>query len=800
MSWNEVCPASSPSRRAVTLASMVLRLACLAIPSLSAAAPVMVIDHSEWIGSRCENPLSLSAERSVDLTIPPGASAWVRLRFTESQRYLVRAGASEDLTVSLSSSCSGKAQPLGLSTGHASEAAIVAKAGDAVTVRVANTTTAVSKTTLSVTGATFISGRVTSEESGLPLQRVEVRAFAVNGSRLAGSAYTDANGEYLMSINWLGTDGGYRLRTGEDFYVRYLHEAWPGSACTEAPAYNLYSCDSPATLNVNPGAHLPFIDFALGTGAILEGRVRDTVTGLPVQHAWLEVYAGTSQQRLRQEPADSAGRYRIVGLKPGPIRVRVWSPDHEGELHPDIPCPYEGCSLAPGAIVEVSASQPTTVDFSLNPTSYIDVALTLEGAPVGYESLYIVVGADGIARYFQYVGSRLGPLSPGTYYVSAQAPGGFDRVYDGVECDPYCSVEQITQVGTPIVISQPGDSPRIAIDLRRLPLLSGRVVNTRGQAVAGAIVLVAGSSRPGRSARTDVDGNYVVRGIFPGEYKVFVDATDYVDQLYPAVDCETEGSVGACAGASTVTFGRTTGDRSADFVLRDAPRVSGNITVLGRPATGLYSGWERSLRLIKQDGTEVQGTMARIDTVESTYELTDYPPGSYYVRASISGGYDQLADGKNCIFVPPLQFECSLEGAHLYSLGAEDVQVDFDLTPLGQRVVVQDRNGTPLTGIALDLWNSDGYSLGTTSTGSEGWVVLPGFEGAVTLSTDNLSGFLDQVYRDITCPRRTSAYRGGCSLDGSLPLTLQPSAMATAPIVFTLDPDPTVFVGDFESN
>jgi protocatechuate 3,4-dioxygenase beta subunit len=767
------------------------------------AAPVMIIEGSDWLGSRCESPLAMESGRSLDLSIPPGVSAWVRLRFASTQAYLVRAsGGGGDVGVSLASACSSKAEPMGWSTGKEGEAAIRADEVDATTVRVTNHGADVVTATLSATGVVFVSGRVTSEEYGSPLARVEVRALALDGLRTVGSTYTDDFGNYQLLLGPSDAGSGFFLRTGEDFHVRYLHEAWPNAACTEPSSNYLWNCEPGTPLHPAPGTGLSSIDFALGRGATLEGRILDAVTGLPVPHAWIEVHSSTSWQRYRTVEADEAGRYRAVGFKPGPIRLRAWSYEYEGELHQDIPCPYEGCLLDPGAVVELSSARPTTVDFNLNPSSYIDVALTVEGAPVTSPTLFIVVGADGVARYFQEGGSRLGPLSPGTYYVSAQAGGvSFDQVYDGVECDPWCSVERIPQVGTPIVIANPGDRPRIRMDLRRLPALAGRVTNARGEPVAGAMVSVSlDGSAPRAGARTDEQGNYVVRGIWPGDYYVFVDATDYVDQLHPAVDCESESAFGSCAGASKISFQHSTVSRSADFVLQDAPRIHGSITVLGQPAAALWWGWERSFRLVRSDGTEVAGTMARIDAFDSTFELTDYPPGTYYVRASVAGHYDQLADGKDCIFEPPYQFACPLADARLYTLGTQDVRIDFDLTPLGQRVVVQDPQGNPLSGIALDLWNADGHSLGTIGTGADGWAVLPRHDEPVSLSTDNARGFLDELYRDITCPRGTSVYRGGCSLEGSTPLSLQYPAAAAAPVVITLEPDPTVFLDDFEGS
>lgn len=745
----------------------------------------------------CEQPraLVLDSTRPTNLLLPAEHDGWLQLYLPRPGRFLVdvESGAATP-RVAIWSACDQKAEQItGASTDAAGELTIDTDRPRTVLVKVGYEGP---ESVLSVSAKILlsVSGKVTDEE-GLPLAGIEVRSFAAIDLRGVGFGLTDSSGFYSMGIPWSSQDGGYFVRTGASDPDPYLHEVWDNVPCGGASASSLSGCGPGTAVLVGQDDGMHSIDFALGRGASIEGRVVDAVTGLPLPDSTLWI-ASSLGGIYRAVLVDGAGRFRAAGFPPGSeVYLLAQSYEYEWQLFDGIPCPNRACALTAGTPVTLSAEAPTWVEFRLQPSSYIEVDLSIEGVSIpAYRGTYHVVREDGLVTTFRGGGdSRLGPLAPGTYYVRAEVEfESFDQVYDGVECDPTCPLNQLPMIGAPIIVDGPGDRPRIAMDLRRLPTLRGRVTDLDGAPVANASVSISG-----RSVRTDVDGDYIVRGISTGSHRVFVDAVGFVDQLYPDVDCESDVFPFHCLGAEELSFGPSSGDRMADFVLHRSPRVHGKLRSNGLPLPNIW-GWERSLRLYTADGNEVAGTVSSFDHVDSSYELTDFPPGDYYIRSHIDGYYHQLANGVNCLYDGVVDFTCPVGAAQVYSLGSDDVALDFDLVQLGQQVLVQAADGTPLPGVALDVWNEQGYSLGSVSTDATGRAVLGRHEAFVFLSTDNDAGYIDEVHSNIDCPRGTSVYKGGCGLDGAAGFSVPNPDPSTPPIVFSLEPDPTVFQGDFE--
>jgi protocatechuate 3,4-dioxygenase beta subunit len=763
---------------------------------------VTIVARAGAMGTDCERAVTLEPDRPLELSLPPGRAAWLRLRVRDAGDYLIRAdvgaAATRDITVMPACGADARASPSAAQITSSGAIVRATRDNESRVVKLSYSGAA-SMLSVSATSVEVLSGRVTLDDGETPVPGVDLAAFAVNGRRQVAETRADSGGYYGIAIPWSAADGGYYLRTGEQWAPRALHEIWHDVPCIDAYPNTLSGCGTGTPLLTTLPPSNPRVDFSLDEGATLEGRVLDAVTGLPLSSAWIEIYASAGG-RLRLLSTDDAGRYRATGFTTGAVLVRAWRYDYDGELHAGVPCPYEGCDLESGALVPVDLGQTRRLDFRLQPSSYIDVRPAVEGEPVeprlGY--FYLVKDDGQMVQYGAGMhDGRLGPLAPGDYYLHGQVAGqSFDAIYDGIECDPHCDLSQVRELGTAISISGPGQHRRIDMDFRRLPTLSGRVTDEHGQPIADATVTIsrfAFHSWP--HVRTGADGRYVVEGVYPGDYRVLVDAPGYVDQFYPAVDCETQAPVAICPGAATLAFSRTSGDRTADFSLRRGPRVTGRMSSLGLPWPSIW-GWGGGIRLLRLDGSEVMETSGSFDDETGTYDLTDYLAGTYFLRAQASGFYYQVADGVNC---SNLYFDsvCDLEHARPYQLGDADVEVDFDLVPVGRQVQLRSVAGAALPGIAIDVWNEDGYSLGAVFSDARGRALLSPYSEPIRISTDSVEGFVDQVYRDIPCPRGTSVFRGGCTLAGAAHLPAFSADPATPPIVFVLAQDPTLFRDGF---
>jgi Carboxypeptidase regulatory-like domain len=119
-------------------------------------------------------------------------------------------------------------------------------------------------------------------------------------------------------------------------------------------------------------------------------------------------------------------------------------------------------------------------------------------------------------------GFRLFGLPPGTYRVCAVANGPDPRPYDEAErevrtCAPSATSE--SQADT-IVLRRDVSGVEIRVQRQRTFSVSGSVVDSAGAAVSGFVSVVNLDER-GRSAGTEaVDGQFVARGLLPGQYVV----------------------------------------------------------------------------------------------------------------------------------------------------------------------------------------------------------------------------------------------------------------------------------------
>ena len=154
-------------------------------------------------------------------------------------------------------------------------------------------------------GAT-ISGRVIDVSTGLPLVDIEVRAdrFYDDGQRGYDSR-TDGEGPYQL----LGVaPGAYRVfaRGRSRGYVGVLYD-------------HKLSRDDADPVEVNGSEAIEGIDFGLGRGTTISGRVTDEGTGLPISGIEVKAY---SDDRRYDTCTDADGRYLLQGVAPGFYSVR----------------------------------------------------------------------------------------------------------------------------------------------------------------------------------------------------------------------------------------------------------------------------------------------------------------------------------------------------------------------------------------------------------------------------------------------------------------------------------------------
>ena len=177
-------------------------------------------------------------------------------------------------------------------------------------------------------------------------------------------------------------------------------------------------------VSVGPGEAVE-LELVLTEGAPIEGTVRGA-DGRPTAGA--QVFVRDADGRVLWPadgaPSDRDGAFRTDSLAPG--SYSVWAVG-------------EGTASAVRGPIDVRAGVPAAVDLELAPATRLEVAVSVDGAPVGdarlqvldtaghawhgvlIEHLLMLPDAPGeppLARH------RIGPLPPGRYRVTAELPDG----------------------------------------------------------------------------------------------------------------------------------------------------------------------------------------------------------------------------------------------------------------------------------------------------------------------------------------------------------------------------------------
>jgi len=328
-------------------------------------------------------------------------------------------------------------------------------------------------------GSSGFSGIVTNESTGEPLAYRDIEVWSANGS-YAGSDYTSGDGSY--QIAGLGP-GTYYASTRYDYYPDgFLDELYDDSPCAGgAPS----GC-SPTTgtpIVVQNGAILGGIDFELGRGAAVAGRVRQAATGAPMPYVDVYVY-GSGGELAAWTETDQAGRYLVSGLASGVVFAVAgdsYGSEYRRELYQGFSC-TPSCNVTTGTAIPVTDGQTAVgVDFHLKRLGVVggSVLRALDGSPLGFARVDIL-DAQGNTRSWGYADAAgdyvAGGLNAGTYFARTQTYEEYlDELFDDVPCDSTCNLAN----GTPITVVLDGTTSDIDFKLQRTGSISGLLTDAQ---------------------------------------------------------------------------------------------------------------------------------------------------------------------------------------------------------------------------------------------------------------------------------------------------------------------------------
>ena len=574
----------------------------------------------------------------------------------------------------------------------------------------------------------------------------------------------DASGKELGSAGWQ-SDGSYSVggMVNGSYYVKvssgyvYVDQLYDGVLCPTACDVTL---GTPVAVTV--GATTPNINFTLVEHGSISGTVTGT-GGIPVQDLAIISYdsSGTSTGSVYTK-AD--GTYKIYGLAAGSYFVRADNArGYVGQLYSGLSCPST-CDFTAGTLVPVSLGV-TTPNINFTPAEYGSISgrvtdtggTPLQGAQV---AIFSASGAqaNGATTNSSGVFSITG-LAPGTYYARtttgpSQFFGYLNQLYNGGSCAFSCNVMS----GTPISVSAGALTPNINFALPADGRISG-TITLSGVPLSGATVQVYNSAGVSvRSASTDNNGFYTVRGLATGSYfaignHFFAGA---IAQVFNGITCQ--GCVITSGTPIAVTQGATT--PNINFSLLSAPvgvGITGKVTIAG--------GISASNLMV--EAQSASGFPYRVTpSPNGTYAITGLTPGSYFVHTiggSLFGLIDQLYNGIPCQ-------GCNVASGNPVSVDGvtNTPNINFSLVAGGKITgTVRDANGVPLQDVTVQVYDSNGNLVGNSlNTGSNGAFNTPGLlAGTYFLRTSNGRGYLDQVYGGVSC-------EFGCNVTTGTPIAV----------------------------
>lgn len=609
-------------------------------------------------------------------------------------------------------------------------------------------------------GVSGIAGIVTRESNGSPVEFRRVVAWDAGGSFTA-SAETDSDGIYVV----VGlTPGTYFVTTDRSFsFDGLLDELYDDLPCPGGPPEGCNpTAGSPVA--VPAGDIVTGIDFALGPGGRIAGRVRDSATGAALAEVEVLVL-NQNGSPLGEAFTDVAGRYTVSGMGNGTAFAVAGDPFGSGgyqrELYRDIPCPAS-CEVSTGTPIPVAVGTTTSgIDFDLDPLGAIAGTLTraVGGAPIPFEQVDVFDdrGFQVSSGFTNVVGEYLAiGLSAGTYFATTETFDSYaDELYDDLPCHPFCD----PTTGTPIAVALGETTAGIDFALNRLGTISGTLTD----AVSGDPIpfgFVQAFDATGEQVAAEFGfGAYQFTGLAAGTYTVVASGDLHLAELYDDLPC-TGGPPDGCdpTTGTPIVVSLDAAVTGIDFALTPLGAISGAVTdaVSGDPVINfVVTVWD-------QDGDFAGQAFF---SPSGSYQIGGLETGTYYVTAQHNAYLGELYDDLPCPGGVPAGCSPTTGTPVAVTVGVTTGGIDFALAPKGSiSGTVVDGDGQPISGAQVRTFNTVGDNSGNSQTDDDGNYRVGGLDAGSHFVTVSMPGFSGRLYDGLPCPF------GGCDPTAGTPV------------------------------
>ncbi|MEM9303471.1 MAG: carboxypeptidase regulatory-like domain-containing protein [Pseudomonadota bacterium] len=609
-----------------------------------------------------------------------------------------------------------------------------------------------------------ISGHVTRADNGAPLSLLVILYdLNLGEEELATVVSEPADGSYRFDD--LPASDAYVVRLFDPSEFNLIGEVWENIICP-------FGCELTVGTPIVVGASddVTGIDFTLDNGGEISGRVTRADDGTAVANMVVASYPRNQNGTLTGGPiafTDADGFYTISGLPSGNYVIGLPQLHNEDvinadglqpEVYDNVRCP---CLFGDGDDVIVTAGAVAAdIDFVLETAPFPVSGRVTDGAgrPLAGVRLEIidrdisefdelnttvagkaVTDADG--RYaFQVDAGRY------LVYTDSADQGLIDEYFDDVPRAAIAFEE------APVLEI---DAPRsdINFELGSGARIEGRVTREDGGAAVPGFLVVADNLDDDSSyaSETDAVGNYSIRGLTPGTYRVLTfsgPGFNLINETWDDIQCQpcglTDGAPVIVALGQVVT--------GVDFALTTGGGIFGTVeSVEGAPlASVLVVAFDENGMAAGQEFADGSGS----------YAIQGLVPGDYTVLTTRAGQFslvNELFDDRPCVA------DCDpTTGRSITVPAGSPVQgIDFVLARVP---VLQD--GTP---VALDeLGEAVAVDGSLLAIGVPGDDEAGEDAGAVQLFERSASGFefIEKVFADDAAPG--DRFGSAVAIDGGL--------------------------------
>lgn len=289
--------------------------------------------------------------------------------------------------------------------------------------------------------------------------------------------------------------------------------------------------------------------------------------------------------------------------------------------------------------------------------------------------------------------------------------------------------------------------------------LTGSIIDaTSGQPISGALVLLEmsnGNGYTGINAQTNPSGSYSMSAP-AGSYFVYVQAPQYLSQLYPNASCPYNSyfyNYGNCnlSAAQTVVLSSGVTTSGINMAMSSGYEIAGQVhDDSNQPIAQAY--------VTLYDGNGNQLSMVTADSI-GRYTFATLPPGTYKLDAQANGYGSQMFDHVAC--TGTFQDQCNLGSANAVVISNQNVSAaNFNLTVLP--AITGKLSGSGLqTGSyynsQVSVLDAFGNTIASAYTDQNGKYRVGPLQPGNYFVTASTNGYFSQIFNGVDCIQSCSS-------------------------------------------